>query len=90
MTRTALSRDHAAQRVQALHTTAVLALVAEIVLDDERELRVALIGAHLSGLVLARYLLKVDALAAADPAELITATAPIIQHYLKGDLTDPR
>lgn len=88
MIRTALSHEHAAQRLQAVHSTAVLTLVAEIVADDDRELRAALIGAHLSGLLLARYLFKVNALAAADPAVLINAAAPVIEHYLTGDLTE--
>ena len=90
MTRTALSHDYAAQRLQAVHSTAVLALVAEVVADDQRELRAALIGAHLSGLLLARYLLKVDALAAASPTALIDAATPVIDHYLTGDLAEPR
>jgi hypothetical protein len=87
MIRTALSHEHAAQRLQAVHSTAVLALVAEIVADDQRELRAALIGAHLSGLLLARDLLRVHALTAAGPMVLIDAAAPVIEHYLIDDLT---
>jgi AcrR family transcriptional regulator len=90
MIRTALSHEHAAQRLQAVHSTAVLTLVAEIVADDRRELRAALIGAHLSGLLQARYLFKVDALAATDAAVLIDAAAPVIDHYLTAALaTEP-
>jgi AcrR family transcriptional regulator len=88
MIRTALSHEHAAQRLQAVHRTAVLTLVAEIVADDQRELRAALIGAHLSGLLQARYLFKVRVLAATDPAVLIDAAAPVIEHYLTGDLAE--
>lgn len=89
MIRTALSHEHAAQRLQAVHSTAILTLVAEIVADDQRELRAALIGAQLSGLLLARYVLKVDPLAAANPTALIDATAPVIELYLTGDLAAP-
>ena len=89
MIRTALSHEHAAQRLQAVHSTAVLTMVAEIVADDQRELRAALIGAHLSGLLLARYLFKVDTLSATDPAVLINAAAPVIEHYLTGELAEP-
>jgi AcrR family transcriptional regulator len=88
MIRTALSHEHAAQRLQAVHSTAVLTLVAEIVADDQRELRAALIGAHLSGLLQARYLFKVHALATTDPALLIDPAAPVIEHYLTGDLAE--
>ena len=86
MVRIALSHEGAAQRLQDLHTTTVLALIGEIAADDERELRAALIGAHLSGLLLNRYLLKVRSLAAADLRQLIDAAAPVIEHYLTGEL----
>jgi hypothetical protein len=87
MVRTALSHEHAAQRLQELHRTAVLVLVSEVAAEDHRELRAALIGAQLSGLLLTRYLFKVNAVAATDPAVLIAAVAPTIEHYLTGDLT---
>ena len=87
MIRTALSHEHAAQLLRELHSTFVLALVSEVVADDDPQLRAALIGAHLSGLLLNRYLVKVHALAAADPTTLIDAAGPVIDHYLTGDLT---
>lgn len=89
MIRTALSHEHAAQLLQNLHSATVLTLVDEIVADDQRELRAALIGAHLSGLLLARHLFKVHTLAAADPDHLVDAAAPVIEHYLTGDLAEP-
>lgn len=55
--------------------------------EHDPALRAALIGAHLSGLLQARYLFKVRALAATDPALLIDAAAPLIEHYLTGDLS---
>ena len=88
MIRTALSHEHGAQLLKNLHSTAVLTLVDEIVADDRRELRAALIGAHLSGLLLARYLLEVHPLATADTAVLIDVAAPVIEHYLTGKLPD--
>lgn len=89
MIRTALSHEHAARLLQNLHRTAVLTLVDEIIVDDQRELRAALIGAHLSGLLLARHLFKVQTLAAVDPNRLIDAAAPVIEHYLTGNLAEP-
>jgi AcrR family transcriptional regulator len=90
MIRTALSHEHAARRLQELHRTTVLALVAEVVAADDRDLRAALIGAQLGGLLLSRYLLQVPAVAAADPGVLIAAVAPAIDRYLTGDLTGAR
>jgi Tetracyclin repressor-like, C-terminal domain len=86
MIRTALSHEDAARRLQELHSTSVLTLVSEVAAEDHRELRAALIGAQLSGLLLMRYLFKVSALAAVDPTVLISAVAPTIELYLTGDL----
>ncbi len=88
MLRTALSYEHAAQRVRDVHTSAVLTLVANVVAVDDRELRATLIGAQLIGVLLSRYLLKTNTLAGADPADLITALTPVINHYLTGDLVE--
>jgi AcrR family transcriptional regulator len=86
MIRTALSYEAAARQLQELHSAAVLALVSEVAAEDHRELRAALIGAQLSGLLLMRYLFKVRGLAAVDPVALISATAPAVELYLTGDL----
>jgi hypothetical protein len=86
MIRTALSYEDAAQRLQKLHSTSVLVLVSEVAAHDQRELRAALIGAQLSGLLLMRYLFKVRAIAAVDQTVLISAVGPTIERYLTGDL----
>lgn len=70
--------------LRELHTTAILALVAEIVDERDRELRAALIGAHLMGLLLSRYMFKTEAMAKAD---LDAAATPVIDQYLSGALT---
>jgi hypothetical protein len=61
--------------------------LGDVLADDQRELRAALIGAHVGGLMLARYLLKVPGAAAATPEELIQAIGPAVQRYLTGTLT---
>ena len=53
---------------------------------DDRELRAALIGAHLTGLLLNHYLLNVHALATADVDVLIEAVAPVIG---PGEVAEP-
>jgi AcrR family transcriptional regulator len=86
MVRTGLSNEHAAQRLRDLHTAFVLTLVAEVASERDRELRAALIGSHLAGLLLTRYLLRVPALASLDPEAVIEAAAPALAHYLTGDI----
>ena len=56
--RTALSHDQAAQLLRDMLRSALLGALGAVLADDQRELRAALIGSHLGGLALARYILK--------------------------------
>jgi AcrR family transcriptional regulator len=87
MLRTAISHDHAAGLLRDLISSWLLAALGDVLADDRRELRAALVGSHLGGLMLARYLLKVPGAAAATPEELAQAVGPPVQRYLNGTLT---
>jgi AcrR family transcriptional regulator len=56
----------------------------------ERDARGALVGSQLIGLVMARYVLKLEPIASAPAAELVEAVAPTLQRYLTGDVVLPR
>ncbi|MGY1723013.1 TetR/AcrR family transcriptional regulator [Blastococcus sp. SYSU DS0533] len=56
----------------------------------EREARGALVASQLIGLVMARYVLRVEPLASAAPEELVAAIGPTVQRYLTGDVELPR
>jgi AcrR family transcriptional regulator len=88
--RTALSHDHAAWLLRDMLSSWLLGALGDVLADDQRELRAALIGSHLGGLMLARYVLKVPGAAAAAPEELIQAAGPTVQRYLTGTLTSPQ
>src|SRR5262249_17277267 len=60
----------------------ILAALGDFLAGDRRELRAALIGSHIGGLMLARYILEVPGVAAASPEDLVQAVGPGIQHYL--------
>ena len=55
----------------------------------EREARGALVASQLIGLVMARYVLKVEPLASASPESLVAAIGPTVQRYLTGDVELP-
>ena len=80
--RTALSHDHAAGLLRDILSSFILAALSDVLADDRRELRVALIGSHIGGLMLARYILKVPGAAAASPEDLVQAVGPTVQRYL--------
>jgi AcrR family transcriptional regulator len=50
------------------------------------EARAALVGSHLLGLVMARYVLRVGPLAALSIDQLAQTVGPVVDHYLLGDL----
>jgi AcrR family transcriptional regulator len=87
MLRTALSHDQAARLLRGMLSSWLLVALGDVLADDQRELRAALVGSHLGGLMLARYLLQVPGAAAATPEELVQAVGPAFQRYLTGTLT---
>lgn len=48
--------------------------------------RAALTASQLGGLILARYLIRIEPLASADPAWIVDRVAPTVQRYLTGPL----
>jgi AcrR family transcriptional regulator len=85
--RTGLSNDHAARLLRDMLSSWLLAAVGGVMAGDQRELRAALIGSHLGGLMLARHVLQVPGAAAATQEELVQAVGPAVQRYLTGTLT---
>ncbi len=55
----------------------------------EREARGSLAASQLIGLVMTRYVLKVEPLASASPESLVAAIGPNVQRYLTGDVELP-
>jgi AcrR family transcriptional regulator len=84
--RTGLSHDHASRLLRDILSSFILAALGDVLADDRRELRVALIGSQLGGLMLARYILGVPGAAAASPEDLVQAVGPTVQRYLTGDI----
>jgi AcrR family transcriptional regulator len=84
--RTGLSHDRASRLLRDILSSFILAALGDVLADDRRELRVALIGSHIGGLMLARYILKVPGAAAASSEDLVQAVGPTVQRYLTGDI----
>ncbi len=56
---------------------------------EEREARGALVASQVAGLVLVRYVLRLEPLASATQDEVVAAVAPTLQRYLTGDVALP-
>jgi hypothetical protein len=68
----------------------VLGRIAAAAAPDRPEFRASIAGAQIVGLAVARYIVRVPALACADPADVVAAVGPTIQRYLTGPLGPDR
>lgn len=87
--KSALTSDQAATMLREFVTETILRAVARAANGrDDRDvaLRASLVGSHMIGLALARYVLRIGPVAAAEPDELVAAVGPAIDRYLTGSL----
>jgi AcrR family transcriptional regulator len=82
--RSAVTSEHAAGLLRRLLAEQVLGEIAASLRSETAELGAALAASQLVGLAIARYAVRLDALAAADPDDLVRWIAPVIQSYLSG------
>jgi AcrR family transcriptional regulator len=87
--RSVASHDDSARLFREFLTEQILVRVAAEVKLPQARLRASLVGSQLAGLMLARYVVKVEPLASAEPDVVIAAIGPTIQRYLTGDLGLP-
>ncbi|MDP9241509.1 MAG: TetR family transcriptional regulator [Actinomycetota bacterium] len=85
--RGAVSHKESAALLREFVTREVLGRVAAAVNESQPELRATLVGSQLVGLAMARYVVKLEPLASADPETIVAAVAPTVQRYLAGPLT---
>jgi AcrR family transcriptional regulator len=86
--RSAMSNEWTARLVREFVVTQVLRrAIRELGLPgEEAGLRSALVASQIAGLAVARYVLKIEPVASADPETLVRAIGPSVQRYLTGEL----
>lgn len=80
--RSVVTSDEMAKLMRESITRMIIGPVSEQLGVPDARLRVSLVAANLVGLALTRYLVEMEALAAADVTDLIDRVAPVLQHYL--------
>lgn len=86
LVRSAVADEQAAAMLREFITEEVLGRIARELGSADAELRATLVGSQLIGLMMARYIIKVEPLASAPPAQVAAAVGPTMQRYLTGDL----
>lgn len=79
------STTDAARTMQQFIRGEILSRISRFATGDDPQLRASLAASQLVGVAIARYVLKIEPLASADPDDLIPFLAPTIQRYLSGD-----
>ena len=83
--RSASSHPEAAALVRETVTRDLARLTAAIS-DDQPDTRAVLIGAHIVGIAVTRYIVVVEPLASLSPERVVELLAPTFQRYLTGKL----
>jgi AcrR family transcriptional regulator len=84
--RSVSGHEESAAMFREFVTEQVLGRIAAAVDLPDARLRTALVGSQLAGLVMFRYIVKVEPVASAPVDTLIAAIAPTLQRYLTGEL----
>ncbi|MFI9824938.1 TetR family transcriptional regulator [Streptomyces sp. NPDC052013] len=82
--RSAVNNETAAAVFRRLVATQLLRRIADQVDLPDAELRAELAAAQLVGVAMIRYVIKVEPLASADPEQIISRVAPVVQGHLTG------
>ncbi len=82
--RSAVTSEHAAGLLRSLLAEQVLGELAASLGPGTTDMGAALAASQLVGLAVARYAVRLDALAAADTDDLVRWVGPVIQSYLTG------
>ncbi len=86
MLRSATTDPVAAGMLRKLLTEGPFMVAGQAIGRPDGQLRVTLVGSHLIGLAMARYVVGVEPLASADIETVIGIVSTVLQHYLTGDL----
>jgi AcrR family transcriptional regulator len=89
LVRSAVGDERAAAMLREFITEEVLGQIAHRLGGPDARLRATLIGSQIIGMAMARYIVRVEPLASAPPAQLVAAIGPTLQRYLTGDIAAP-
>ncbi|MBC7633057.1 TetR family transcriptional regulator [Aeromicrobium sp.] len=79
LVRTALGSDDAHAPMLEVARNVLVASLLEVLVGEERELRASLIASQLIGMATLRYVVRLEPLASADPADVVRQYAPPMQ-----------
>ena len=86
LVRSAATNEQAAELLRGFVQREVLLRLAAGIDAPDPELRAALAGSQIVGIVMARYIVGIEQIARCDPETLVAAVGPTLQRYLTGEV----
>jgi AcrR family transcriptional regulator len=83
-----VSSEAAARMIKEFLTKEFFGRLAAGIGGRDQELRAALAASQMIGLMMARYVVKIEPLASADVEDLVPLMGPVLQRYLSGDFDE--
>lgn len=87
LVRRAATNEQGAAMLRQFLSHAILGRIGQILSSPDADLRVALVGSQISGLLVARVVLRLEPLASMPVEDLVRAIGPTLQRYLTGDIS---
>ena len=87
LVRSAATNERAAALLRGFVERELLGRLAGAIDAPRPELRAALAGSQIVGVIMARYVVRVEPIAGSDPETLVAAIGPTLQRYLTGDVS---
>jgi len=80
-----LSSETGVRTIREFVVREIFGRLATVAVRDDAELRAAMVASQVIGLLMARYVVRIEPLASADAEDVVTFVAPTIQRYLTGE-----
>jgi AcrR family transcriptional regulator len=87
--RSAVSEERAAAMLREFITEEILGRIARELGTPDARLRTNLVASQLVGLIMARYVIRIEPLASTPAPVLVAAIGPTLQRYITGDIGGP-
>jgi AcrR family transcriptional regulator len=87
--RSAVSEERAAAMLREFITEEILGRIARELGTPDARLRTNLVASQLVGLIMARYVIRIEPLASTPAPVLVAAVGPTLQRYITGDIGGP-
>jgi AcrR family transcriptional regulator len=86
LVRSAVTREDAARMLREFLVSVLFERLAEALRSPDAKLRASLAASQMMGLLIARYIVRIEPLASLPAAQVVATVGPNVQRYLTGDL----